>query len=223
MMRAARRTTAAPPPRAPRPEMASPAPLAPRLPDCAALHGALVACVASEERLRAVLLAWAPELRLGLGAFAPRSASGAAALSSRSYRFEGRADAHALDADTAAAAAALAPRLALHEVQTALLLRREYPGATAAALRALPGAPEEALRRCTRRLLRERKALLCVLRDVLLCAAAEAEAGAVRPRYRYAAEAADALEQMQVRGACAAPCAAGGRCAVAARAAARRL
>ena len=173
-------------------------PLAPRLPDCAALHGALVACADSEERVRAVLLAWAPELRLGLDAFAPRSAAGASALSSRSYRFEGKAEAHALDADTAAAAAALAPRLALHEVQTALLLRREYPDATGAQLRALPADVAEAVVRCTRRLFRERKALLAVLRDVLLCAAAEAEDGA-RPRYRYAAEAADALEQMQVR------------------------
>lgn len=175
-------------------------PLAPRLPDCAALHGALVACADGEARVRAVLLAWAPELARGLDAFAPRSADGAAALASRSYRFEGKAEAQTLDADTAAAAAALAPRLALHEVQTALLLRREYPDATAAQLRALHagGDVAEATARCTRRLLRERKALLAVLKDVLLCAAAEAQDGA-RPRYRYAAEAADALEQMQVR------------------------
>ena len=185
--------------------MASQAPPAPRLPDCVGLHLALVVCVAPEERVLAALTAWAPELRLGLDAFAPPSADGAAALSSRSYRFEGKG-ASSLDAETAAAAGALAPRLGLQQVQAALLLRRAYPDATAAQLRALPGdaaALAQAARHCTRRLFRERRALLALFKDVVLLAAAaeEEDVDGARPRYRYAAVAAEALQQMQARAA----------------------
>jgi len=178
--------------------MASAPPLAPRLPNCADLQAALSDGLASEAEVRSALSAAEPQLLQVLAAFAPRGAGSDAALRAHSYRLEGRAEPVRVGVETASAAAALSPLLGLHEAQTAQLLRREYK--TAAQLRALPRPPgAQAAARCARRLCRERLALLSLLKDLFLCAAAAEGDDADAPRPRYAAEAADALGRLQAQ------------------------
>jgi hypothetical protein len=177
----------------------TPAPLAPRLPNFAALQAALSDGAAGEAEVAAALSAAEPQLAQGLAAFAARGAGSNAALKAHAFRLEDRPDAAVVKvgADTAAIAAALAPALGLHEAQAVQLLRREFR--TAAALKALPRPlrPED-VRRCGRRLFRERLATLALLKDLLLCAdAAGGDDDAHRPR--YAAEAAATLDRLQAQ------------------------
>jgi hypothetical protein len=178
----------------------SPAPLAPRLPNFAALQAALSDGAAGEAEVAAALSAAEPQLAQGLAAFAARGAGSDAALKAHAFRLEDRPDAAVVKvgADTAAIAAALAPALGLHEAQAVQLLRREFR--TAAALKALPRPlrPED-VRRCGRRLFRERLATLALLKDLLLCADAATGGDDDAHRPRYAAEAAATLDRLQAQ------------------------